>query len=143
MDETLFLNVTPELAIPRNELQYRATRAGGPGGQHVNTSSTRVELLWDLNGSRAVTDEQRERLRHRLAARLDSEGMVRVVASDRRSQNQNRKEADERLAALIKHALHVPKKRRPTKPTRAAKERRILEKKKVSEKKKNRRVELE
>jgi len=143
MDETTFLNVSPALAIPRSELQYRASRAGGPGGQHVNTSSTRIELLWDLNASRAVTDDERERLRHRLAARLDSDGMVRVVASDRRSQGQNRQAADERLAALIKHALHVPKKRKPTKPTRAAKERRISEKKKLSEKKKNRRVELD
>ena len=99
--------------------------------------------MWDLNASRAVTDEQRERLRHKLAPRLDSDGLVRVVASDRRSQNQNRQAADERLAALIKHALHVPKKRKPTKPTKAAKERRILSKKKLSEKKRNRRVELE
>lgn len=143
MDESSYLNITPELAIPRTELQYRATRSGGPGGQHVNTSSTRIELLWDLNESRAISEEQRQRLRQRLAPRLDSNGMVRVVASDRRSQNQNRKEADERLAALVKHALHVPKKRRPTKPTRAAKERRISEKKKLSEKKKNRRVEID
>src|SRR5690242_8970004 len=125
MDETIFLNVTPELAIPRAELQYRASRSGGPGGQHVNTSSTRIELLWDLNGSQAITAEQRERLRQKLSARLDSDGMVRVVSSDRRSQNQNKQAADERLAALIKHALHVPKKRKPTKPTKAAKERRI------------------
>jgi ribosome-associated protein len=143
MDETTYLNVSPALAIPRSEIQYRATRSGGAGGQHVNTSSTRIELLWDLSNSRAVTDEQRERLRAKLAPRLDSDGMVRVVASDRRSQAQNKQAADERLAALILHALHVPKKRRATKPTRAAKERRISEKKKVSEKKRNRRVELD
>ncbi len=106
MDEATLLNVSPTLAIPRAELQYRASRSGGPGGQHVNTSSTRIELLWDLNGSRAITDEQRERLRTKLAARLDSEGMVRVVSSDRRSQGQNRQAADERLAALIRHARH-------------------------------------
>jgi ribosome-associated protein len=141
MDDTTYLNVTPVLAIPRSELQYRATRSGGPGGQHVNTSSTRIELLWDLNGSRAVSDEQRERLRSKLAPRLDSEGMVRVVASDHRSQLQNREAADVRLAALIRHALHIPKKRRPTKPTRAAKEKRLDEKKRVSEKKRNRRAE--
>jgi len=141
MDDTTYLNVTPTLSIPRTELQYRATRSGGPGGQHVNTSSTRIELLWDLNGSRVVTDEQRERLRTRLAPRLDSEGMVRVVASDHRSQGQNREAADGRLAALIRHALHVPKKRRPTKPTRAAKEKRLSEKKKQSDKKRNRRVD--
>ena len=143
MDQTVFLSVTPELAIPRAELQYRASRSGGPGGQHVNTSSTRIELLWDLNGSKAVSEEQRERLRQKLSARLDSDGMVRVVSSDRRSQNQNKQAAEERLAALIVHALHVPKKRKATKPTRAAKERRISEKKKLSEKKRNRRVELD
>src|SRR5436190_12244194 len=98
MDESSVLNVTPGLAIPRSELQYRATRSGGPGGQHVNTSSTRIELLWDLSGSQAVNDEQRERLRAKLAPRLDSEGMVRVVASDHRSQLQNREAADVRLA---------------------------------------------
>ena len=143
MDSSAYLNVTPSLAIPRGELQYRATRAGGPGGQHVNTSSTRIELLWDLQNSRAVDDEQRERLRTRLAARLDSDGMVRVVASDRRSQQQNRQSADERLVALVKHALHVPKRRRPTKPTRAAKERRLSSKKRHSEKKQQRRSQPE
>ena len=124
------LTITPEIAIPRSELTYRATRSGGPGGQHVNTSSTRIELLWDLEGSRAVSDEQRDRLRTKLASRLDGDGMVRVVASDRRSQQQNRGAADERLAALVRHALHVPKKRRKTKPPAAAKERRIKSKKK-------------
>src|SRR3954471_20236118 len=138
MDDTTYLNVTPTLAIPRSEIQYRASRAGGAGGQHVNTSSTRIELLWDLNGSRAVTDDQRERLRTKLAPRLDADGMVRVVASDRRSQGQNKQAADERLAALVLHALHIPKKRKATKPTKAAKERRLSEKKRISDKKKNR-----
>jgi ribosome-associated protein len=137
------LPVTPEISIPRSELTYRATRSGGPGGQHVNTSSTRIELLWDLSNSQAVGDEQRERLRAKLAPRLDAEGMVRVVASDHRSQRQNRMAADERLAALVRHALHVPKKRRKTKPSAAAKERRIKEKKLRSEKKRDRRVDFE
>ena len=114
MDASAYLTVTPQLAIPRNELSFRATRAGGAGGQHVNTSSTRIELLWDLRRSIAVDDEQRERLRTKLAARLDSDGMVRVVASDRRSQRQNRIAAEERLAALVRHALVLPKARRAT-----------------------------
>lgn len=143
MDELMFLNVTPELAIPRNELEYRATRSSGPGGQHVNTSSTRIELLWDLTGSQAISDEQRERLRAKLVSRLDSDGRVRVVASGRRSQRQNRHEADERLAALIKYALHVPKKRRLTKPTRAAREKRLADKKRRAEIKRERRAELD
>jgi ribosome-associated protein len=141
MDDSAYLTVTPRLAIPRSELAFRATRAGGAGGQHVNTSSTRIELLWDLNRSIAVDDEQRERLRTKLAARLDSDGMVRVVASDRRSQKQNRVAAEERLVALVRHALVIPKKRRATKPTRAAKERRLEDKKRRSEKKRERRIE--
>ena len=141
MPERPFLDVTASVAIPRTELQYRATRSGGPGGQHVNTSSTRIELLWDLHSSRAVTDEERARIRERLAARLDSDGMVRVVASDRRSQQQNRQAADERLAALIRHALHVPKRRRATKPPKAAKEKRLADKKRRSERKRDRRGE--
>jgi ribosome-associated protein len=143
MDDSTILNVTPALSIPRSEIQYRATRAGGAGGQHVNTSSTRIELLWDLTNSVAVSDAQRERLRTKLAARLDSEGMVRVVASDRRSQGQNKQSADERLVALVKNALHIAKKRRATKPTRAAKERRLTEKKKHSDKKRERRPDTD
>jgi ribosome-associated protein len=143
MDDSTILNVTPALSIPRSEIQYRATRAGGAGGQHVNTSSTRIELLWDLTNSAAVSDEQRERLRTKLAARLDSDGMVRVVASDRRSQGQNKQSADERLVALVKNALHIAKKRRATKPTRAAKERRLTEKKKHSDKKRERRPDTD
>lgn len=143
MPERPFLDVTPAVAIPRTELQYRATRAGGPGGQHVNTSSTRIELLWDVTSSKAVTDEERARIREKLAARLDSDGMVRVVASDRRSQQQNRLAAEERLAALIRHALHVPKRRRATKPPKASKEKRIADKKRRSERKRDRRTEAD
>jgi ribosome-associated protein len=129
------------LTIPRAELTYRATRAGGAGGQHVNTSSTRIELLWDLGGSTAVSDEIRQRLTDKLASRITAEGHVRVVASERRSQTQNRTAAEERLADLVRRALVVQKKRRPTKPSRAAKERRLAEKKKRSERKKNRRAD--
>ena len=137
------LSVTPELTIPRAELQYRATRAGGPGGQHVNTSSTRIELMWDLAHSTAVSDELRSRLRDKLANRLDADGMVRVVASDRRSQLQNREAAEERLVSLVRQALVVPKKRRPTRPGRAAREARLSEKKRRGERKKNRRRDFD
>jgi ribosome-associated protein len=133
------LLVTPSLTIPRAELLFRASRAGGAGGQHVNTSSTRIELLWDLTRSASVTDEQRERLLSKLAARLDAEGFVRVVASARRSQQQNREEAEQRLAQLVRQALVVPKTRRKTKPGRAAKEKRLSEKRRHAERKQNRR----
>jgi len=131
--------ITPALTIPRAELQFRASRAGGPGGQHVNTSSTRVELLWDLTHSTVVSDEQRGRLLTKLAARLDAAGMVRVVASDRRSQSQNRDAAAERLAVLVRQALIVPRKRRPTRPTRASREQRLADKRKRGERKRDRR----
>lgn len=143
MDDTTLLSVTPTLSIPRSELQYRATRSGGAGGQHVNTSSTRIELLWDLPGSTAVSDEQRERIRQKLAARLDSDGMVRVVSSEHRSQGQNREAADKRLVALVRQALVIQKKRKATKPTKSSKEKRLNEKKKHSDKKKNRKVDFD
>ncbi|HEY2378376.1 MAG TPA: alternative ribosome rescue aminoacyl-tRNA hydrolase ArfB [Gemmatimonadaceae bacterium] len=131
--------VSSALTIPQAELSFRASRAGGPGGQHVNTSSTRVELLWDLTRSTAVTDDVRSRLLAKLASRLDAEGMVRVVASDRRSQSQNRDAAAERLAEIVRKALIVPKKRRPTRPTGASRERRLSEKRQRGERKRDRR----
>ena len=127
------------LAIPRSELVARATRAGGPGGQHVNTSSTRIELLWNPSRSRALDDRTRARLLEKLASRLDAEGNIRVVAADRRSQLQNRQSAESRLAELVRKALVVPKPRKKTKPTRASKERRLDEKKRRGERKKGRR----
>lgn len=145
MDQA-FLNVaaTPPLAVPRTELGYRATRAGGPGGQHVNTSATRIELTWNLEQSVAPTDEQRAMLRERLASRLDGEGNVRVVASSHRSQLQNREEATARLQALLERALVPRRHRKRTRPPKAAKEERLREKKKRSEVKKGRgRIEPE
>ena len=127
------------LTIPRHELEARATRSGGPGGQHVNTSSTRVEIRWNVRTSGALTDAQRERLTQRLASRLDGEGWLRVVASDSRSQRQNREHAEARLAEMVRAALVVPKVRRATKPSRGAVEERLREKKMKSERKKGRR----
>jgi ribosome-associated protein len=131
--------VSPELTIPESELSFRASRAGGAGGQHVNTSSTRIELLWDLTRSQSVNEEVRARLLEKLAARLDAEGMVRVVASDRRSQTQNRAAAAERLAKLVRQALVVRRKRRPTRPTASSREQRLAEKKHRGERKRDRR----
>jgi ribosome-associated protein len=133
------LVVGPRLAIPRAELEVKATRAGGPGGQHVNTSSTRIELRWKVRTSRALDDATRERLLERLASRLDGEGAVRVVASEHRSQRQNRDAAETRLARMVREALVVQKTRRPTKPSRAAKAKRLDEKRRQSEKKQQRR----
>jgi ribosome-associated protein len=133
------LQVTERVSIPRGELLYRASRSGGAGGQHVNTSSTRIELLWDFERSAALDEVQKERVRIKLGGRIDGEGMVRVVAANRRSQLQNRIAAEERLIELVRHAMHVPAKRKRTKPTKASKERRLSSKKMRSEKKGNRR----
>ncbi|HEY2856470.1 MAG TPA: alternative ribosome rescue aminoacyl-tRNA hydrolase ArfB [Gemmatimonadaceae bacterium] len=135
--------VSPALIIPASELTFRASRAGGPGGQHVNTSSTRIELLWDLTNSKVVTDEVRARLLEKLAARLDASGMVRVVASDRRSQAQNRDAAAERLAKIVKQALVVPRKRRKTRPTVASREQRLSDKRRQRDRKRERRRDFE
>ncbi len=133
------LPLSDTLGIPRAELVYRASRAGGAGGQHVNTSSTRIELLWNVRDTLALDDAQRTRVAGKLASRLDGDGWIRVVSSARRSQLQNRQAAEERLAALISAALVVPKKRRATKPTRGSKESRLAEKKKRGDTKRQRR----
>ena len=119
------LEITPELSIPLAELEYQASRSGGPGGQHVNTSSTRIEVWWDIAASPSLTEEQRARLLHRLAARLDSSGRLRLVSSGSRSQLRNREEVTERLRAVLAAALAVRKQRKTTKPSRAAKAARL------------------
>jgi ribosome-associated protein len=133
------LRVTASVEIPRTELVVRATRSGGPGGQHVNTSSTRIELLWNVTASQALTESQRARVLQKLGTRMDSDGFVRVVSSESRSQRQNRTAAEERLAELVRRALVVPKKRIRTKPPRRATEARLAEKKRRGEKKRWRR----
>lgn len=111
--------------IPESELEFRASRAGGPGGQHVNKVSTRVEVHWDVATSPSLTDQQRARLMERLGRRLDSTGVMRVVAQDYRSQLRNREAAAARLNDLVQRALHQPKPRKRTRPTGAAREARL------------------
>ena len=132
--------VDGDLSIPRHELAFRASRSSGPGGQHVNTSSTRVEVLWNLARSRVISDEQRQRLEKKLAPRIDADGNVRVVGSAYRSQARNRDDAEERLAALIRRALIVPKTRKKTRPSRTAVENRLRSKKLTGRKKRERRL---
>jgi len=133
------LAVNEWLSIPRTELDVRVSRSSGAGGQHVNKTSSRVEIFWNIVGSRAISEEQRARLREKLASRLTTEGSIRVVASDMRRQSRNRELAEERLAELVRRALIVPRKRKATKPTRAAKEARLDSKKRHSTKKRDRR----
>ena len=132
------LQINEVLSIPRGELDVRVSRASGAGGQHVNKTSSRVEIFWNVQASRALSDDQRARLLERLASRLSTEGSVRVVASDMRSQSRNRDLAEERLADMVRRALVIPKKRRPTRPTKASKEARLERKKRQSHKKRER-----
>jgi ribosome-associated protein len=136
------LEITPELSIPLGELDYRATRSGGPGGQHVNTSSTRIELWWDVAGSPSLSEDQRTRLLQRLASRLDTSGRLRLVSSGSRSQLRNREDVTERFRSTIAAALVIPKKRKPTKPSRAAKAARLEAKRRRASIKERRRSPL-
>lgn len=125
--------VNDDLAIARDELTYRATRSGGPGGQHVNTSSTRVELRWSVRDSPSLNETQRGRLEEKLAPRLDRDGRIRLVSSGTRSQLQNREEVTERFRQVVAKALELPKPRKRTRAPRAARERRIADKKRRGE----------
>jgi ribosome-associated protein len=133
------IRVTETVFIPRSELTVRATRSGGPGGQHVNTSSTRIEITWDVTRTRALTEDERARVVARLGARVSEDGTVRVVASDSRSQRQNRERAEARLGDLIRRALAVPKARKRTRAPRAAVEARLEGKRRHGERKRRRR----
>jgi ribosome-associated protein len=135
------LPIDASLSIPRSELDVRVSRSSGAGGQHVNKTSSRVEIFWNIAESRSLTDDQRNRLLTRLASRLTSTGSIRIVASEMRSQSRNRELAEERLAEIVRRALIVAKKRKPTRPTRAAKEARLQSKKRQSRKKSERRKE--
>lgn len=125
--------------IPDSELSFRATRAGGPGGQHVNQASTRVEVRWQVTTSASLTDAQRDRLLEQLSSRIDSKGYIRVVADERRSQLQNREAAVERINDLVRNALKTPKPRRKTKPPASADKKRLEDKRRRGVQKQHRR----
>jgi ribosome-associated protein len=133
------LEITPDLRLPLSELEYHASRSGGPGGQHVNTSSTRIEVWWDVAGSPSLSDDQRAQLLERLRARLDSDGRLRLVASGSRSQLRNKEDVTERLQSVVAAALAVRKKRKATKVSRAAKAARLEAKRRRSTIKQHRR----
>src|SRR4051812_11403397 len=143
MPDENILEITPDLRLPFSELAYQASRSGGPGGQHVNTSSTRVEVRWDVAGSPSLSPEQRAQLLERLKTRLDSSGALRLVSSGTRSQLRNREDVTERLREVVAAALAVRKKRKPTKPSRAAKAARLEAKRRRAVTKRRRRGPLE
>jgi ribosome-associated protein len=136
--ETDGIRVNDSVVIPRGELEVRASRSSGAGGQHVNKTSSRIEIEWNVRTSAAISDEHRERLLSRLASRLSDEGSIRVVASDTRSQLRNREAAERRLGETVAKALVIAKKRKPTRRPRSADEARLSEKKKHSERKRER-----
>jgi ribosome-associated protein len=124
--------------IPDHELEFRVSRAGGPGGQHVNKTATRAEVLWNVARTSLLTEPERQRVLHKLANRIGADGVLRVVAEDRRSLLRNRLAATERLIHLVDLARRAPKPRKPTRPTRAAKRARLDSKRKRSNRKRER-----
>src|SRR5215210_1120315 len=127
------IQVTRSVSIPRSEIELRFSRSSGPGGQHAQKTDTRVEASFDVEASSALSDAQKRRV-------LGKAGPVlRAVAQDERSQWRNRELATERLVESLREALKVPRRRRPTKPSRAAVERRLDAKRRRGEKKRLRR----
>ena len=125
MPDAAWLLAGKFLRIPRAEVSYRATRAGGPGGQHVNKSSTRIELWWNLRDSGAVSPEQRGRLAERLGHRLDGEGWIRLVEAGSRSQHRNREVVTIRFLRLLEQSLKPREVRKPTGIPRIEKRKRL------------------
>jgi ribosome-associated protein len=139
MAESSELQVTDTVAIPLSELRYQFSRSSGPGGQHVNRTSTQVELTFDVQGSASLDESQRARVLSKLGPAIDSRGILRLTCQTTRSQARNRAEVTERLQRVLRQALHIPKPRRPTRPRRAAVERRLEEKRRAGTLKQERR----
>jgi ribosome-associated protein len=129
MEASPCIVINPTVAIPLDELRYRTTRSGGPGGQHVNKTETQVELLFDVAHSPSLSEDQRQRILSKLKNLIDSEGVLHLTAQSERSQLRNREIATARFQEVLAAALRVPKKRRPTKPTATSKARRLESKK--------------
>jgi ribosome-associated protein len=133
------LQISSELSIPPAELSFRYSRSSGPGGQHAQKSSTRVELLFDVRGSPSLTDAQRTRVLERLAGYVDTAGVLHLTSQSERSQLRNKEEIIARFQTLMREALKQRKRRKVSRPTSKSKEQRLREKKQRSQTKKLRR----
>jgi ribosome-associated protein len=123
------ISIHSHLTIPASEIEYHFVRSRGPGGQHVNTSATQVELSFDVAHSPSLNDAQRQRILSQLKNLIDQDGVLHLTAQSERSQLRNREIVTERFQALLAAALRLPKKRRQTKPTAASREKRLQSKK--------------
>ena len=121
------------IQIPFHEMDFSYARSGGPGGQNVNKTNSAAILRWNLEGSVAFNEDQKERLRHKLQGKLTKEGDLVIRSDVHRDQDQNRSECIRRLNEILQRALHVPKKRVATKPTKSSQRKRVETKKQRSE----------
>ena len=131
-------HITSSVIIPSSELSFTFSRSSGKGGQHVNKVCTRVTLWFDIAASESLTPDQKQLISQRLAGRINKQGVLRLDADRRRSQNANRDDVISRFCSLLRDALHVEKTRRKTRPSRAAKKRRLQAKRHRSRLKKQR-----
>lgn len=137
------LHVKNGITIPEHEIEITTSRAGGPGGQHVNRTESRITIRWNVKNTKALNDEQKERVLKNLETRLTTEGDLIVSNKSTRSQTQNKENALAILAQLVSKALFVPKKRMATRIPKAAKEKRFQAKKHRGEIKKMRSKKFE
>lgn len=135
--------IDDHLAIPDEDVTFVTSRSGGPGGQNVNKLETRVTLRFDLAGSAALSEEQKLRLRERLATRITRDGILQITSQRHRTQGGNREAAVERFAELLRENLKEEEPRRKTRPSRAAKARRLDEKRRQSQRKRERGIPTE
>jgi ribosome-associated protein len=127
------IQVTRSVSLPRSEIDYRFSRSSGPGGQHAQKSDTRVEASFDVEASTTLSEAQKRRVVGKAGP------VLRAIAQDERSQWRNRELATDRLVEALREALRVPRRRRPTKPTKASRERRLEQKRRRSDTKRLRR----